>query len=213
VRVYEETKKELLDICIQMLKNDLVIGSAGNASIRVDDHVVITPSSIHYSEMSSDDMVVLDLNGGVLEGSRNPSIEYKMHLELYNTREDAKAIVHTHSVYACAMAILNEPLPPIIDETVPKLGSEIRVSKYAMPGTKDLATNVREAMEDRSAALIGNHGAVCIAKTLKEALHLAILLERICKIYMIAKQVGTPAYLPEEVVEDEQDVWEMMRGY
>jgi len=213
VRVYEETKKELLDICIQMLKNDLVIGSAGNASIRVDDYVVITPSSIHYSEMSSNDMVVLDMNGTVLEGSRNPSIEYKMHLELYNTREDAKAVVHTHSVYASAMAVLNESLPPIIDETVPKLGSEIRVSTYAMPGTKDLATNVREAIEDRSAALIGNHGAVCIAKTLKDALHLAILLERICKIYMIAKQIGTPAHLPEEVVEDEQDVWEMMRDY
>ena len=76
-----------------------------------------------------------------------------------------------------------------------------------------IVTNVREAIEDRSAALIGNHGAVCIAKTLKDALHLAILLERICKIYMIAKQTGTPAHLPEEVVEDEQDVWEMMRGY
>lgn len=211
--MYEETKKELLDICLQMLNNDLVIGSAGNASIRVDNHVVITPSSIHYSEMSSDDMVVLDMNGTVLEGNRNPSIEYKMHLELYNTREDAKAVIHTHSVYACAMAVLNESLPPIIDETVPKLGSEIRVSTYAMPGTKDLATNVREAIEDRSAALIGNHGAVCIAKTLKDALHLAILLERICKIYMIAKQTGTPTHLPEEVVEDEQDVWEMMRGY
>jgi L-fuculose-phosphate aldolase len=211
--VYEDTKKELLDICMQMLKNDLVIGSAGNVSVRVNDHVVITPSSIHYDEMSSDDMIVLDMNGNVLEGSKNPSIEYKMHLELYNTREDAKAVVHTHSLYASAMAVLNEPLPPIIDETVPKLGSEIRVSKYAMPGTKDLAINVREAMEERSAAFIGNHGAVCIAKTLKDALHLAILLERICRIYMIAKQIGSPNHLPEEVVEDEQDVWEMMRSY
>jgi L-fuculose-phosphate aldolase len=211
--VYEDTKKELLDVCMQMLKNDLVIGSAGNVSVRVNDHVVITPSSILYHDMRSDDMVVLDMDGAVLEGSRNPSIEYKMHLELYNTREDAKAVVHTHSLYASAMAVLNEPLPPIIDETVPKLGSDIRVSKYAMPGTKDLAQSVREAMEERSAALIGNHGAVCIAKTLEEALHLAILLERICRIYMIAKQAGTPTHLPAEVVEDEQDVWEMMRGY
>jgi L-fuculose-phosphate aldolase len=213
MKLYEDTKKELLDICLQMLKNDLVIGSAGNVSVRVGDHVVITPSSIHYDEMSSDDMIVLDMNGNVLEGNKNPSIEYKMHLELYSSREDAKAIVHTHSLYACAMAVLNVPLPPIIDETVPKLGSEIRVSKYAMPGTKDLAKYVREAMEERSAALIGNHGAVCIAKTLKEALHLAILLERICKIYMLARQIDTPIHLPEEVVEDEQDVWEMMRGY
>jgi L-fuculose-phosphate aldolase len=198
---------------MQMVENDLVIGSAGNVSIRVGDHVIITPSSIHYTEMSSDDMLVLDMSGNVIEGNKNPSIEFKMHLELYNTREDAKAVVHTHSLYASAMAILNEALPPVIDETVTKLGSHIRVSEYAMPGTKDLAQNVRVALEDRSAALIGNHGAVCIGKTLKEALHLAVLLERTCKVYMIAKQVGTPRQLPEDVVEDEQDVWEMMRGF
>jgi L-fuculose-phosphate aldolase len=211
--LYEETKRELLDICLQMVKDDLVIGSAGNVSVRVEDHVVITPSSIHYTEMSSDDMLVLDMDGNVIEGNKNPSIEFKMHLELYNTRQDVKAVVHTHSVYASAMAVLNEPLPPVIDETVTKLGSDIRVSEYAMPGTKDLAQNVRAAMENRSAAFIGNHGAVCIGKTLKEALHLAILLERTCRVYLIAKQVGLPRQLPEDVVEDEQDVWEMMRDY
>jgi len=213
VSMYEDAKKELLDICMQMVKNDLVIGSSGNVSVRLGDHVIITASSIHYIEMNKDDMVVVDMNGNVVEGSKNPSTETKMHLELYNTRKDAKAVVHTHSLYATAMAVLNEPLPPIIDEVVPKLGSEIRVSKYAVPGTKELAKNVATAMEDRSAAIIGNHGAVCIGKTLKEALHLALVLERTCRIYLIAKQSGTPAHLPEEVVEDEQDVWEMMRGF
>ncbi len=211
--MYEDAKKEILDICLQMVKNNLVIGSSGNVSVRLGNHVVITASSIPYTEMNSDDMVVLDMTGKVVEGSKNPSTETKMHLELYNTREDAKAVVHTHSLYASAMAVLNEPLPPIIDETVPKLGSEIRVSKYAVPGTKELAKNVSAAIEDRSAALIGNHGVVCIGKTLKEALHLAIVLERTCRIYLIAKQSGTPHHLPEEVVEDEQDVWEMMRGF
>jgi len=211
--VYEDTKKELLDICLKMVENDLVIGSSGNASIRVDDHVVITPSSIHYTKMQAEDMVVIDLNGEVVEGSKNPSVEWQMHLELYNNRSIAGAVVHTHSIYASAMAVLNESLPPIIDETVPKLGSRIRVSEYAMPGTKQLGTNVGKAIEERSAALIANHGAVCIAKTLEKALHLAIVLERTCKIYMISKQVGTPKHLPDEVVEDEQDLWEMMSGY
>lgn len=212
-KMYEDTKNELLDICLKMIENDLVIGSSGNASVRVDDHVIITPSSVHYTEMQADDMVVIDLKGEVLEGSRNPSVEWQMHLELYNTRSNAGAVVHTHSIYASAMAVLNESLPPIIDETVPKLGSHIRVSDYSIPGTKQLGTNVGKAIEDRSAALIANHGAVCIAKTLEKALHLSIVLERTCKIYMIAKQVGNPTHLPEEVVEDEQDLWEMMSGY
>lgn len=211
--MYEAVKKEILDVCLQMLKNDLVIGSSGNVSARVNNHVVITPSSVHYTEMTSEDMVVLDLEGKVLEGDRNPSIERLMHLELYNSREDVRAVVHTHSVFASAMAILNESLPPIIDETVTKLGSHIRVSEYAMPGTKQLGTNVRIAIEERSAALIANHGAVCVAKTLKEALFLSILLERACKIYILAKQVGVPNYLPDDAVEDEQEIWEMTRGY
>lgn len=213
MKLYEDVKKEILDVCLQMVKNDLVIGSSGNVSVRVEDHVVITPSSVHYTEMTFEDMVVLDLNSKVLEGHRNPSVEHQMHIELYNTRADIGAVVHTHSIYASAMAVLNESLPPIIDETVPKIGSHIRVSDYAMPGTKQLGTNVRIAIEERSAALIANHGAVCIAKTLKEALFLSLLLERTCKIYMLAKQVGVPKYLPDDVVEDEQEIWELMSGY
>jgi L-fuculose-phosphate aldolase len=211
--MYEEEKKQLLDICLEMIKHDLVIGSSGNASLRVGNHVVISPSSVHYTEMTIDDVVVIDIEGNDVEGTRNPSIEKPMHLEIYRNRSDAQAIVHTHSIYTSAMAILHEPLPPIIDEIVPKLGAGIRVSEYAMPGTKQLGKNVVKVMEERSAALIANHGAVCCAKTLKDALFLSILLERACKIYMTAKQVAKPIELPEDVVEDEQDVWEMMREF
>ena len=211
--MYEEEKKQLLDICLEMIKHDLVIGSSGNASLRVGNHVVISPSSVHYTEMTIDDVVVIDIEGNDVEGTRNPSIEKPMHLEIYRNRSDAQAIVHTHSIYTSAMAILHEPLPPIIDEIVPKLGAGIRVSEYAMPGTKQLGKNVVKVMEERSAALIANHGAVCCAKTLKDALFLSILLERACKIYMTAKQVAKPIELPEDVVEDEQDIWEMMREF
>jgi L-fuculose-phosphate aldolase len=210
--MYEKEKKELLDICLEMVKNDLVIGSSGNASVRVGDHVVITPSTVHYSKMTADDMVVIDLEGEIVEGDRNPSIEWQMHVALYNDREDAGAVVHTHSIYASSMAIQHKPLPPILDETVPKLGSVIGVTKYYMPGTKDLGTTVVKRIKDRSAVLIANHGAVCIAKTLEKALHLAIVLERTCKIYQIAEMAeGATHHLPEDVVEDEQDLWEMMR--
>ena len=211
--MYEKEKKELLDICLAMIKNDLVIGSSGNASLRVGDHVVISPSSVHYTEMTVDDVVVIDMEGDEVEGTRNPSVETPMHLEIYRNNSHALAIVHTHSIYTSAMAVLHEPLPPILDEIVPKLGAGIRVSKYAMPGTKQLGKNVVEVLEERSAALIANHGAVCYAKTLKDALFLSILLERACKIYMTAKQVGKPVELPEDVVEDEQDIWEMMQEF
>ena len=210
--MYEKEKKELLDICHQMVENDLVIGSSGNASVRVGDHIVITPSSVQYTKMTVDDMVVIDLEGDIVEGTRNPSIEWQMHLALYKERSDAGAVVHTHSIYASSMAIQHKPLPPILDETVPKLGGEIRVTKYYMPGTKDLGITVVKQMEDRSAVLIANHGAVCIARTLERALYLAIFLERTCKIYQITEMAeGSAHHLPEDVIEDEEDLWEIMR--
>ena len=135
--MYDDVKKEILNICLEMIKNDLVIGSSGNVSVCVNDHVVITPSSIFYTEMAVDDMVVIDLDGKVIEGKRNPSVEWQMHLAIYHDRADVKAVVHTHSIYASTMAITHESLPPIIDETVPKLGSDVKVTTYYMPGTKD----------------------------------------------------------------------------
>ncbi len=211
--MYEEEKDLLLQVCTDMLRANLVIGSSGNVSMRVDDHVVITPSSVPYATMKTEDFVVLDLDAKTVEGFRNPSIEKYAHLELYKSRTDAKAVVHSHGEYSTALALLNRPLPPVIDEVVPKLGGEIRLAPYAMPGTKELAKNIVEAMEKRSAALMANHGAICIGKSPREAFEYSLLLERTCKIYLLALQIDTPTQLPEEVVEDEADVWEMMREY
>jgi L-fuculose-phosphate aldolase len=211
--MYEDEKKLLLEVCLDMLGANLVIGSSGNVSMKADEHLVITPSSVPYATMRTDDFVVLDLNAETVEGFRNPSVEKYAHLELYLSRPDAKAVVHSHGEYSTALALLNRSLPPVLDEVVPKLGGEIRLASYGMPGSKELAKNIVTAMEDRSAALMTNHGAICIGKTPREAFNNALLLERTCKIYLIALQVGTPTQLPEEVVEDEADIWEMMREF
>ncbi|MDF1539514.1 MAG: class II aldolase/adducin family protein [Candidatus Thorarchaeota archaeon] len=211
--MYDQEKKQLLEICLEMISLNMVIGSSGNASIRVDNHVVLTPSSVKYVTMSPDEMVVIDLQGELIEGDRNPSVEKHMHLGVYNAREEAKAIVHSHSLFASALAVLRKPLPPVIDEVVPILGGEIRVAEYAMPGTKDLATNVVKALDMRSGVLLANHGSLCFGKNIKDAMHNSILLERSCKIYLMALQAGQPVELPEEVVEDEADIWDMMRHY
>ena len=211
--MYDIEKKELLDICLEMIERSMVIGSSGNASVRVDDHVVITPSSVKYKEMKPEDMMVIDLEGDTVEGDRNPSTESLMHLEAYRNREDAGAVIHPHSIYTSALSILHKPLPMVIDEVVPKLGGEIRVASYSMPGTKALAKNAIEAMEDRSVVLLANHGALCIGKNLRKALDNAILLERTCRIYLIALQAGKPIELPADVVDEEADLWEMMKDF
>jgi L-fuculose-phosphate aldolase len=209
--MYDKEKQELLDTTLKMLENDLVIGSSGNASLRVGNHVLITPSSVHYDSMCVDDIVVVDLDERVIEGHRTPSIESPTHLSIYKNRQDAKAVVHSHSVYATAFALLDRSLPSIIDEVVPKFGGDVRLAKYGMPGTDDLAVNVVEALEDRSAVFMKNHGALCIGKDLDEALHFAILLERTCRTYLVALQADQPTILPEEAVEVGRSLWEFKR--
>jgi L-fuculose-phosphate aldolase len=209
--MYDDMKQELVRISQEMLKEDLVIGSSGNASVRVGEHVLITPSSIQYDTMVVDDIVVLDLKERVIEGHRTPSIESPTHVEIYKNRDDAKAIVHSHSVYATALALLDRSLPPIIDEVVPKLGAKIRLAKYAIPGSDELADNVVEALIGRNAVFLKNHGALTIGNDLDEALHFAVLLERTCKTYLLALQAGNPTILPEEAVEIGESIYEFKK--
>ncbi len=210
-KMYEVERQKLLEITLQMLKHDLVIGSSGNASLRVGDHVLITPSSVRYDTMVVDDIVVLDLEEKIIEGHRTPSIESPTHLAIYKQRTDAKAIVHSHSVYATAFALLDRALPPIIDEVVPKLGGDVRLARYGMPGTDELAENVVEALEERSGVFMKNHGALCIGMDLDDAIHLTILLERTCKTYLLALQAGKPTVLPDDAVDVGRSLWEFKR--
>ncbi|MFO7836322.1 MAG: class II aldolase/adducin family protein [Candidatus Thorarchaeota archaeon] len=205
--MYETKKQIMLETCAEMLERDLVVGSSGNVSLRIKDHIIITPSGVEYRVMTPYDLIVLDLNGNKIEGKKEPSIETQMHLEVYGIRSDIQSTVHTHSVYATAMALLYKSLPPIVDELVPALGGEITVTDYSKAGTRGLADAVAKAIQDRDAALIGNHGALCVGKSLRDALDSAILLERACKIYMIAAQVGKPSQLPEKIVTDEKRKW------
>ncbi len=205
--MHENLKGEVLKISKAMLERGMVIGSSGNVSMRIEDHVVVTPSSVPYSEMERKDIIVIDLEGGVIDGHLPPSTETSTHLEIYKNRTDAKAIVHTHSVYATALATLRKPLPVISDEIAPYLGGEIRVSEYAMAGTSYLAKNVVKALEGRSAVLLASHGALCIGKNLKEAFSNAVLLERACQVYSIALGAGDPHLLPPDVAEEEAEIW------
>jgi L-fuculose-phosphate aldolase len=194
-----------------MLHKGLVIGASGNISIRIsgEDKIVITPSQIKYDKIGVNDIVVVDFKKNVLEGDRSPSVETGMHIGVYETRPDVGAIVHTHSVYASAIASLGKTIPPFLDDIVLMLGGEIEVAEYGIPGSKELAENAVRALGKKNAVLLANHGSLSCGKNLEGAFVNAELVERVAKIFILSSLLGKPKNLPQEVVQLEQQIFEL----
>ncbi len=206
----EELKNKIVEYARLMEEKGFVVGTSGNISVRDGDVVAITPTSIDYHVMKPEDVVLVDLGGRLVEGERNPSSEVKMHLSIYNSRKDVRAVVHTHSRNASALAALGLSIPPILDETVNYFGGEIECTKYGMPGSSDLAKNVIEALGNRNGVLLSHHGALACGKDLKSAFENAERLERLAEIFIIASSIGKPESIPEESIDMEKDIFEMM---
>ncbi|MFX1474985.1 MAG: class II aldolase/adducin family protein [Promethearchaeota archaeon] len=210
-------KRQIVQICQQMLAANLVIGSSGNASIRIQDTdtIAITPSRVDYTVMELKDVMIINLKGEVVEGDRNPSSEYPMHLGIYKEREEVKAVLHTHSIYASVLAVLGLPLPPVLDEFVKDLGGQIEVAKFALSGSKELAANVLEALGPRDAVLLANHGALSCGSSLYEAFDKAVLLERAAQIYVLAISAnkGEPSLISEEALVSQKAMFEMDKRF
>ncbi|MFQ5871831.1 MAG: class II aldolase/adducin family protein [Candidatus Geothermarchaeales archaeon] len=204
----------VLETARRMTEERLVVGSEGNVSARVRDmeKMAITPSLVPYKEMKVEDIVVVNFQGEVVAGHRNPSAETKMHAAIYRARPEAGGVVHSHSVYASALAVLHETIPPLIDEQVALLGGEVKVAGYGVPGSEELAKNAAQALEQRDATLLANHGVVCCGKSLSLALRNALLVERLAQTYVIARMTGQPRPLPEESVELQRLVYETTLG-
>ena len=204
-------KMEIVEAGKRMLHKGLVIGASGNISIRIsgEDKIVITPSQIKYDKIGVNDIVVVDFKKNVLEGDRSPSVETGMHIGVYETRPDVGAIVHTHSVYASAIASLGKTIPPFLDDIVLMLGGEIEVAEYGMPGSKELAENAVRALGKKNAVLLANHGPLSCGKNLEGAFVNAELVERVAKIFILSSLLGKPKNLPQEVVQLEQQIFEL----
>ncbi|BBU24158.1 L-fuculose-1-phosphate aldolase FucA [Mycobacterium xenopi] len=185
-----------------MLRRGLVEGTAGNISARREDgNLVITPSSVDYAEMTRDDLVVVDPDGGVLQAAdgRSPSTEMKLHLACYKAFDDIGSVIHSHPVWATMFAIAHQPIPACIDEFAVYCGGDIRCTEYAASGTPEVGTNAVKALEGRAAALIANHGLVAVGPRPDRVLHVTALVERTAQIVWGAKALGGPVPIPDDV--------------
>lgn len=200
-------KQEVLRVSKLAYSEGLFAGTSGNLSARDRESglIVITPTSLPYDTMTVDDIVVLDANGGAVQGSRKPSSEWRMHLEIYRGRDDVVAIVHTHSPYATGFAVTRKKIPLILIEMVPFLGGDVPIAEFAMPGSVELGLAALRALDKRNACLLANHGVVAVGDSLEEAHLRAIYTEDAATIYHHALGAGEIHLVPEDAVRRMQE--------
>lgn len=183
----------------KLLEDGLTKGSGGNLSIynREEGLMAISPSGLDYLKTDIRDIVIMNLDGEIIEGDRQPSSEYQLHTIFYKGREDIGALVHTHSVYATVLGILRQDLPPA-SYLVAVAGRDVRCGDYASYGTRELAENTYRAMEDRYAAILANHGLLAGHESLERAYNIALQIEHCAEVYCKALAIGRPSILDGE---------------
>lgn len=183
----------------KLATSGLTKGTGGNLSIydRERKLMAISPSGIDYFQTKPEDVVILNINGEQVDGEKKASSEAGMHRIFYERRTDIDAIIHTHTMYATTLSCLNWTLPPV-HYMVALAGLDVRCAKYATFGTSELAENAFEAMRDRKAVLLANHGLLAGANDLLNAFNTTEEIEYCAELYYRTKCIGEPVILPEE---------------
>jgi L-fuculose-phosphate aldolase len=202
---HRELRQEVARVAKQLIESGLVTGTSGNVSARTpEDDILMTPSGIDYEELEPGDVVLVDANGEILEGSLGPSTETPMHTGIYRARADVGAVVHTHSIYATTLACLGWTIPPVhyMLTTLSEDG-RIPLAPYTTYGTEELANYAADALgESRNACLLQNHGTITVGSGPEEAFSRTVVLEEMAEIYYRTRAVGEPILLtPEQVGE------------
>ena len=198
----------------RMLSAGLTRGTGGNLSIydRNLELMAITPSGIPYEEIEAEDIIIMKLDGTIVEGNKTPSSEHAMHEIVYRTREDVGAMLHVHSTFAVTLACLNEDLPAVDYMVAYSRGRSVKCAPYASFGTTDLAVNALKTMGNQNAVLLANHGMNVVGPDLPKAFAIAEQLEFCAELYVRARTIDKPVILPDD--EMDQMVERFMRaGY
>lgn len=186
-------KKEVVETAQRLTEKGYLMATGGNLSVRIPDRnaFAVTPSNYDYMKMVPDDVCVLDFDLNFLEGNREPSVESALHAGVYKTRRDVNAVVHTHQVYASALAVLNLPIPALFDEQARFLGRSVEIIPYAPSGTGFLTRRVVKAIKsNNNAYIMKNHGVLCFGHYLERAAHNVEIVEKCAHAYLLALSTG-----------------------
>jgi len=203
---YRELKQAIIDACLLLEARGDIIGTYGNASARVPEGLIVTPSRVDYHTLTPDDMMTVADDGSVIDGHRIPSSETSVHRLIYRARSDVGAVLHTHSFYATALSCLHVTVPVIVEEQSQVVGDEIRCTNYVPAGQHEkLGEEVARALGKSNGVLLANHGVVACGRTIDEALFVTQVVERVAHMRLLTGSAAVP--IPQQFVDSERDRW------
>ena len=199
----EKARQLIVKYSKKLITNGLNKGTGWNISIYDKNLglVAITPSGKDYFETKIEDIIILDLEGNIIEGRLKPSSELDLHLTFYKHRQDARSIVHTHSKFATAISSMGWNLEPV-HYLIGFAGYDVKCAEYATYGSQDLAENALAAIDDRNAVLLANHGLIALGSDIGRAFSTAEHLEFVSEIYYLTKTLGEPKLLSEPQMDE-----------
>lgn len=196
----ETQKIEVCRLNCELPRHNLVVWTSGNVSVR-DPHsgyVVIKPSGVRFEDLQPEHMVVVDLDGRVIEGELKASSDTASHLYIYRHMPKVNGVVHTHSNYATAFAALGRPIPPVLTAIADEFGGAIPCGGFALIGGDQIGKIVVDSIGHSPACLLKNHGVFTVGPTGEKALKAAVMVEDVAKTVWIALQMGAPDEIPAE---------------
>ncbi|TPK72154.1 L-fuculose-phosphate aldolase [Mesorhizobium sp. B2-3-3] len=196
-----EVRQAIIDACIEMNALGINQGTSGNISCRHGDGMLISPTSTPYDTLVPEDIVFMDWNGEV-DGRLPPSSEWRFHFDIMKARPEVMAVVHAHPTYCTTIAIMGMKIPAIHYMIAVAGGSDIRCAPYATFGTAELSAHAVEALRDRKACLLAQHGMIAVGTSLSQAMWLAVEVETLARQYHGALQIGQPPVLSDEEIEN-----------
>jgi L-ribulose-5-phosphate 4-epimerase len=198
----ETLREEIWRLHLELPRNNLVAWTSGNVSGRDPETglVVIKPSGIRYEDLTPESMVVVDLDGKVVEGNHKPSSDTFAHVYVYRHRPDVNGVVHTHSTFATAWAAVGRPIPAVLTAICDEFGGPVPVGAYAKIGGDEIGQEIIRSIGSSPAILMKNHGVFTVGKTPEAAVKAAVMVEDVARTVFYALQMGQPEEIPAEEI-------------
>lgn len=191
--MFESEKQAVLDAALKLDRYDLIALSGGNVSWRMPTgEVLVTPSGMIYDDMVADDVLVVDMNGNILEGTRKASVDTEALLYIFKEKPEVNAVIHTHQPYATGLGLVMDEIPCNLSTMANATEGPVTVAAYGDPGSLSMGVEAVRAIGDRLAVVLKHHGVIAVGRDLRQALFSCVYLEEAAKTVAIALSTGRP---------------------